>query len=180
LRKLFCAVALAAGLLSSGCGGDTTSPVAGDEAAVSPTSEYSAMPSEPAMPSEAAPPPPPTGPANVRVAKTNLGDVLVGLKDRTVYMFEKDEENKSNCTGPCALAWPPFLTLGDPQAGPGVKQEWIDVIERENGVMQVTYKKRPLYYYVQDLVPGDTKGHDVMSFDGEWYAITPEGKKAQS
>jgi hypothetical protein len=34
--------------------------------------------------------------------------VLADAAGRTVYTFDKDEPGKSNCSGGCLVAWPPF------------------------------------------------------------------------
>ena len=39
-----------------------------------------------------------------------LGTILTDASGRTVYLFTVDDENKSNCSGGCSLAWPPLLT----------------------------------------------------------------------
>ena len=38
----------------------------------------------------------------------------------TLYMFTKDEANKSNCDSDCLAKWPPLLTQGKPVLGDGV------------------------------------------------------------
>jgi predicted lipoprotein with Yx(FWY)xxD motif len=188
MKKLLCAGAVMAGLLASGCGGtdNSSSPVAADEYNASPTSPatptegetgmmspgYSASPTSPIMMA-------PTGPAKIDVAETKLGKVLVGLEGRTLYLFTKDKAGTSMCTGACATAWPPALTLGAPTAGTGVKPELLKTIKRDDGMTQVVYNGHPLYYYAKDEKAGDVKGQDVKDFGGEWYAVTPEGKKAK-
>lgn len=44
--------------------------------------------------------------------------------------------------------------------------------------MMVPYNGWPLYYFVEDAAPGDTRGHLIEEFGGEWYLVTPEGEKA--
>ncbi|MEZ0074099.1 hypothetical protein [Planotetraspora sp. GP83] len=189
MKKLLCAGAVTIGLLASGCGGadekNAASPVAADEYNASPT-EPMMSPSETAMTSPGYPASPtsplllsPTGPARIDVAETKLGKVLVGLEGRTLYLFTKDTNGKSTCVGACATAWPPVLTLGRPQAGTGVRADLIGGFKREDGMTQVTYNHHPLYYYAKDEKAGDTKGQGVKDFGGEWYAVTPEGKKAK-
>ena len=45
--------------------------------------------------------------AMVRVANSRLGKILVDSQGRTLYLFKADSGNKSECSGPCATAWPP-------------------------------------------------------------------------
>jgi predicted lipoprotein with Yx(FWY)xxD motif len=186
MKKLLCAGAVMAGLLASGCGGaaNNSSPVAADEYNTSPTTPatptegemgspgYSPSPTSPIML-------PPTGPARIDVGQTSLGKILVGIEGRTLYLFTKDQNGQTMCTGACATAWPPVLTMGKPVAGTGVKAEMLGTIKREDGMTQVTYNKHPLYYYAKDQKAGDTKGHKIRDFGGEWFAVMPEGKKAK-
>ncbi len=46
-----------------------------------------------------------TGEAEVDVASTSLGDVLVDAQGFTLYMFDNDQPNTSNCTGQCLDNW---------------------------------------------------------------------------
>ncbi len=102
-----------------------------------------------------------------------LGKFLVDGKGMSLYMFTKDTADTSNCPGKCMKQWPPFLSLGHPQAGAGVDPSLIGVISLANGNQMVTYNKMPLYYWVGDTKPGDTTGQDV---GGAWYVVSPDGK----
>jgi predicted lipoprotein with Yx(FWY)xxD motif len=189
MRKLLYAGAVVVGLLAAGCGGAETQDAEGRVAAddtvtpeASPTdyapgmtppgTGYSPSPTSPIMVT-------PTGPTTIAAAQTDLGAVLVGVENRTVYLFTKDKNGQTTCTGACATAWPPVLTAGNPVAGTGVKAHLLGTIKRDDGGTQVTYNKHPLYYYAKDQKAGDTLGQDVKDFGGEWYAVTPEGKRAK-
>ncbi|MEV7805414.1 hypothetical protein AB0O28_20940 [Microbispora sp. NPDC088329] len=186
MRKLLYAGAVAISLLAAGCGGagdEDASRVANDQLNESQTPEPSEHPSgttpsaagSPTSPVQASP----TGPARIGAAPTSLGSVLTGVDGRTVYLFTKDKGGASACTQACAAAWPPVLSAGAPQAGTGVHANLLGTIRREDGGTQVTYNKHPLYYYVKDQKAGDVLGQDLKDFGGEWYAVTPEGKKAK-
>ena len=88
----------------------------------------------------------------------DFGTILVEASGRTLYLFTVDEREKSNCSGGCATAWPPLLTIGDPTAGEGVNADRLGTITREDGSTQVTYNGWPLYYFQNDQEPGDTTG----------------------
>ena len=45
------------------------------------------------------------GPGATR--STDLGDVLTDAKGMTLYTYDPDKPGKSNCTGFCAVVWPP-------------------------------------------------------------------------
>lgn len=100
-----------------------------------------------------------------------LGDYLVSFDGMTLYTFANDEAGVSNCTGDCATNWPPFTVPATLRlnAGEGIEGEWA-TIAREDGSLQVTYNGMPLYFWLEDLAPGDTNGHNV----GEvWFVAQP-------
>ncbi len=106
--------------------------------------------------------------------KTNstLGTYLTDNKGITLYTFTHDLNGVSNCTGACLQKWPPY--------GPGVSAtgatsinlpmlpENVGAIKGNNGMIQLTWKGAPLYYYFQDKAPGDAFGEGIL---GAWYVI---------
>ena len=112
--------------------------------------------------------------ATVNTAESSeLGTILVEASGRTLYLFTNDESNKSNCSGGCAVAWPPVLTVSTPTAGEGVTAAKVGTITREDGYTQVTYNGSPLYYFAADDKPGDTKGQNVGNV---WFVVPPDLK----
>ena len=112
------------------------------------------------------------GASVIRISEATLGNILTDGEGRALYLFTKDERNKSNCSGGCATAWPPLLTGGDPQAGPGVNRGRLGMISREDGSAQVTYNGWPLYYHAKDAQPGDITGQDR---GGVWFVVHAAG-----
>lgn len=110
--------------------------------------------------------------ATVKAAPAEgFSSILVDDKGMTLYLYTKDEPNKSNCYDQCAANWPPLLLAGGqsaPTAGPGVNTQLLGVTTRNDGKKQVTYDGKPLYYWVKDQKPGDTTGQDVGKV---WYVI---------
>lgn len=110
------------------------------------------------------------------------GAYVADAEGRALYMFEADQQGEgeqqavSNCYDACAEAWPPLTSQGEPQAGEEIQADLMATTERRDGSMQVTYGGWPLYYYVQDQGPGQTTGHDVEGFGGEWYLVNPSGE----
>lgn len=78
--------------------------------------------------------------------------VLADAAGRTVYTFDKDEANKSNCAGGCLVAWPAFV------AKPGAVAQGDFGLIDANGAKQWTVKGKPLYYFAGDAKPGDRNG----------------------
>src|SRR6266545_3406266 len=158
------AVALVANaLIAAGCGGSGSgSPYS--------SGPYGSAPAAKA-PSIAA------GAAKVGAASSALGRIVVDSRGRTLYLFEKDKNRRSACSGRCATYWPPLLTRGTPLARAGAKQVLLARTRRANGSQQVTYAGHPLYRFLQDRKPGQTKGEGSQAFGAEWDVLSPTGKK---
>ena len=52
----------------------------------------------------------------VKTMETSAGKVYVDAKGMTLYTFDKDGKDKSNCYDKCALAWPPYKAAADAKA----------------------------------------------------------------
>ena len=111
------------------------------------------------------------------VDRPDLGQILTDADGNTVYLFEKDEDGQSSCSGECATDWPPVTTSGDVKAGSGADQSLIGTFTRDDGTEQVTYDGHPLYYYVGDSGPGMTNGQGLDQFGAERYVLAPSGNK---
>lgn len=103
----------------------------------------------------------------------NFGEILVDGDGMTLYIFTKDEPNKSNCEGECLEKWPPLLTQGNPTLGEGVDPALVGSAEMPDGSMIVTYNEMPLYYWYEDFKPGDVAGQAVGDV---WWVINPAGE----
>jgi predicted lipoprotein with Yx(FWY)xxD motif len=122
----------------------------------------------------------PTKPATVKTSSVSLGKVLVNGTTQTLYLFEKDKNGKSACSGACATNWPPLLTKGTPKASGGVKSSLLGTTKRADGTTQVTYNKHPLYRFKGDANKvGATKGQDLLAFGAKWYVVGTNGKKIE-
>jgi predicted lipoprotein with Yx(FWY)xxD motif len=109
------------------------------------------------------------------------GRYLVDSQGHSVYLFEKDEDGESYCSGACAAVWPPLETSTAPRGGAGVQDAELGTIERPDGDMQVTYHGHPLYYYAADAsTPDNTKGEDVEQFGAGWYLVGAHGQPVES
>jgi predicted lipoprotein with Yx(FWY)xxD motif len=101
--------------------------------------------------------------------KEAIGRYLADGKGFALYAYTKDTKNASNCIEGCAANWPPFY------AEPSAVIEDCDpgefgAITRSDGREQTTYKGRPLYYFKNDLYPGDTFGQGLGD---AWFLVTP-------
>lgn len=118
-------------------------------------------------------------PATGTVIASHAGSGGTFLTDggRSVYLWDADAMNKSNCSGACAGAWPPVMATGKVTASSGVKPSDLGTIARSGGGRQVTYNGHPLYFFAGDSGPGQTNGQGSDSFGAKWWLVTPSGTK---
>ena len=108
--------------------------------------------------------------AEVKIAQSDLGPILVDQMGRTLYAFIKDENKSSACDADCVAVWPALTSESTVEGKDGADVKLVSRIEESS---QAVYGKWPLYYFVGDQVPGDLNGQGV---DEEWFAIAPDGK----
>jgi predicted lipoprotein with Yx(FWY)xxD motif len=88
---------------------------------------------------------------------TRFGKILVTRGGFTVYTYNLDKRNHSNCYAFCLQVWPPLIvSSGLHPIGHGVSG--LGAITRSNGQRQVTYEGKPLYVFALDHVPGRISG----------------------
>jgi predicted lipoprotein with Yx(FWY)xxD motif len=87
--------------------------------------------------------------------------VLTGSNDMTLYIFDNDEPGVTNCYDSCAEKWPPLFAADD-----ATPEGEFTVVERTDGSKMWAYKGMPLYFWVDDMAPGDITGDGV---GGVWH-----------
>ena len=107
-------------------------------------------------------------PSDLRIVETDLGPVMTDSEGLTLYIFDNDTKDKSNCYGKCEKLWPIYLAPEDAQPIGDFKP-----IDRDDGYKQWSYKGRPLYTWVKDKAEGDVTG---QGFRGTWYVATLDGE----
>jgi predicted lipoprotein with Yx(FWY)xxD motif len=90
----------------------------------------------------------------------------------TLYTLSADTQGKSACADTCTSVWPPATPSGTLSAQAGITGTFSSMT-RADGSMQATYNGMPLYFYSQDLVPGDTKGNGITDQWGTWSVARP-------
>ena len=112
------------------------------------------------------------GPAVIKTASTDLGDILVGSIGVTVYGFTNDSAGISNCEGDCAVNWPPVMSTSA-ELPAGLDSSVFSVLERPDGSFQLQAGDWPLYFFAGDSVAGDTNGQGVGDV---WFVVDPSGE----
>jgi predicted lipoprotein with Yx(FWY)xxD motif len=118
------------------------------------------------------------GTADLKTAKTSLGEVIVDGKGMTVYDFTKDvkDSGKSNCSGQCLALWPAVVASSGKPVVDGVTGT-VGTITRDDGTLQVTVNGLPVYTYAPDKKAGDVTGQGVLA---SWYVVSPAGDLMKS
>lgn len=96
-------------------------------------------------------------PAQFEVVTLPLGRMLTDIKGFSVYVWDRDGANKSNCDAACQETFAPMLAHA---SAPKVHGDW-GVIERSPGVFQWTYRKKPLYSLVGEEQRAAFHGSDI-------------------
>jgi predicted lipoprotein with Yx(FWY)xxD motif len=165
------------GAALAGCGGDDDDSDGGDVAAAEQPAGTEAEDMSGSGPEQKPAKDEESRGKQLEVRDSEFGTILVDDEDETLYLFDKETSDTSQCYGACAEAWPPYLTEGEPQAGKGIDQGLLGTTKRDDGTTQVTYNGHPLYYYIDDP-PGQVLCHNVEEFGGLWLVVTPEGNAA--
>lgn len=97
----------------------------------------------------------------IKSMETAKGEVLTNAKGMTLYTFDKDAKDTSNCYDECAQKWPPLTAAADTAADGKYTQ-----VARKDGSKQWAYDGRPLYLWQNDKKPGDVTGDGV---GGIWH-----------
>ena len=112
--------------------------------------------------------------AKLILRKSEFGNVIFASNGNVVYMFGRDKTATSTCYGICAKAWPPVLTKGAPNVGPGLNASLLGTTKRKDGSLQVTYNHHPLYFYSADMHGKIMCQHAVMH-GGIWLVLKANG-----
>lgn len=91
----------------------------------------------------------------VQLTNTDDGSkILVDASGYPLYTYSNDNDT-SNCHGPCASRWPPLIVDGDfdLKAFPPLNKTDFTLIPRRDGFTQLSFNNAPLYYSTKDKNP---------------------------
>lgn len=114
-----------------------------------------------------------------------VGTVLVSQTGMTLYSPRQEADGHISCTAACTHFWQPVLLskgADSPEKSPVVPGK-LAVVERPDGTKQVAFDGKPLYTFVEDGGPGDTKGNGFQdSFNGHRFSwqVVSVGKAPSS
>lgn len=97
----------------------------------------------------------------VKTMDSAKGEILTDAKGMTLYIFDKDAKDTSNCYDDCAVKWPPLMADASAMA-----DGEFTLVERKDGSKQWAHEGMPLYLWQNDKKPGDMTGDGV---GGVWH-----------
>ena len=116
--------------------------------------------------------PKPNIPAQFSVHTTITGRMIGTRDDWSVYSYDGDSRNKSNCMGACLDEWTPILAAN--YARP--VGEWT-IFERTPGVHQWAFRGKPLYRRNDDAGTGSQNGSDQPGWHNVYTQMAPPPPK---
>ncbi len=153
-----------------------------------PTPSPSVVPSpSPTLPPTPAPSPttePPSNTTQIERITTTLGDNFAVSGDATILLADGNirltsdldgytlytlatdgtDTGVSACEGNCIDTWPPLIATDDDEA-----ESPFNILERRDGHRQWALRGKPLYFFNNDIGPGDVSGHGA---GGVWFAAS--------
>jgi predicted lipoprotein with Yx(FWY)xxD motif len=116
-----------------------------------------------------------SGSTVITTVSSSAGTFLTTRSGHAVYLWSKDGNGMSACTGACAGMWPPVTATGTVTASGGAKSGDLGTITRSDGTKQVTYDGHPLYFFSGDSGPGMASGQGNDGFGAKWWLVSPSG-----
>jgi predicted lipoprotein with Yx(FWY)xxD motif len=113
--------------------------------------------------------PTPNVPSQFEVVSVATGRMVTLRTGFSVYTWERDGANKSNCTGSCLSSWEPVLAPD--YAHPS--GEW-SIFERAPGIKQWAFRKKPVYTHIADWKVRSMDGGDEPGWDNVYTQTQPE------
>jgi len=115
--------------------------------------------------------------AVVKTMKVGGKTILVNRRGMTLYHLSVERKGHFICKdSTCLSLWKPLVVRRGVKPS-GVKS--LGTVKRPDGRLQVAYKGGPLYTFVQDRKPGDTKGNGFRDV-GVWRIVTIAGSSTST
>lgn len=111
-------------------------------------------------------------PAQFAVHTTMTGRIVTVANGKSIYTSDRDGKNKSSCKDACLDEWTPVLAA----ASAVTVGEWT-TFERAPGVLQWSFRGRPVYLHQTDPKEGARDGSDVPGWHNVYTQMMPEPPK---
>jgi len=111
-------------------------------------------------------------PAQFAVHTTMTGRFVTVRSGHSIYTYDGDSRNKSNCKDACLDEWSPVLAA----ASSSSVGEWT-IFERAPGIHQWAFRGRPVYLRMTDLEEGERVNADVPGWHNVFTQMVPAPPK---
>lgn len=101
--------------------------------------------------------------SNMAPVTSKNGILVDSANHMTLYTYDKDSMNKSECGSVCMVAWPPFMAPNNAKAS-----GQFAPFKREDGKYQWAMNGKPLYFYANDTKMGDMHGDEKFDV---WHVV---------
>lgn len=113
--------------------------------------------------------PPADVPPGLTVRTTAIGRLLVTVDGSySVYYYDQDGRDHSNCDGNCSETWKPVLAPASARS----HGDWT-VFERLRGIWQWAFRGKPIYTYTVDRAARSQEGSDVPGWHDVYLQRAP-------
>lgn len=96
---------------------------------------------------------------------TDFSVAAVDKDGFSLYVFDNDSIESSNCEGQCLVNWPAFVPSDEDIAIGN-----FTIFERSNGTKQWAHNGMPLYFFIDDIARSEINGEGV---NGVWHLVLP-------
>ncbi len=111
-------------------------------------------------------------PPQFAVQTTMMGRLVTTRDKWSIYTYDGDGREKSNCSGPCLDGWAPILAASSARP----VGEWT-TFERTSGVRQWAFRNKPVYRHINDPKVVALDGGDVPRWHNVFTQMAPEAPK---
>lgn len=100
---------------------------------------------------------------NMAPVSSKNGVLVDANNHMTLYTYDKDSMNRSECGSVCMVAWPAFMASSNAKAS-----GQFAPFQRSDGKYQWAMNGKPLYFYANDTEVGDMHGDEKFDV---WHVI---------
>ena len=96
---------------------------------------------------------------------TDFSVTAVDKDGFSLYVFDNDSIESSNCEGQCLVNWPAFVPSDE-----DIAIGSFTIFERSDGTKQWAHNGMPLYFFINDIARSEINGEGV---NGVWHLVLP-------
>jgi len=115
-----------------------------------------------------------SGAAVTTVEDAALGQPVLAVSGRVVYVHLSSTGTLAPCTGACLTIWPAVDASAVPSVSPAASGAHLGTTTQAGAVRVLTVNGRPVFYFSKDT-GSSASGEGITSFGGTWYVLSPNG-----